>query len=158
MVIGMACLIVGLGWNPVVGQAPKEKEAPVSGTFKGNGQDAKLMFATALQGEPYLNKPTTVLILTEKDHSKEKMPKVKAYFGDFGSALIITITNEGKIIGCEVAHSAHKKSGFSSIGEIKMSDFKMADGKITGSLATNGEVDTFKEKWEVKLKINVPTP
>src|SRR5262245_15005977 len=82
----------------------KEKEPPVSGKFTGNGTEAKLAHALSLKGEPYLDKPTTVLIFTEKDPSKEKMPKIAAMFGRLGSALIITVDPESKIIGCEVNH------------------------------------------------------
>lgn len=136
----------------------KEKEPPVSGLFKGNGQEAKLAHLTVQKGEPVLNMPTVVLIFTEKDHSKAKDPRNKAFFGDYGSALIITATHEGRIVGCEVIHAAHKKSGFTSIGKIKTTDFKVADGKVIGKLTTDGEEDTFGEKWEVKLKFQAKAP
>jgi hypothetical protein len=136
----------------------KEKEPPVSGKFTGNGKEAKLAYAVAGKGEPYLDKPTTVLVFTEKDPSKEKKPKIAAGFGRLGSALVITVDAEGKIIGCTVAHEAHKKSGFSTLGQLKMSDFKVADGKLKGKLATDGVADTFGEKWEVKLTFQVKAP
>ena len=136
----------------------KEKEPPVSGKFTGNGKEAKLAYATAMKGEPYLDKPTIVLVFTEKDHSKEKNPKIMATFGKFGSALIITVDPEGNIIGCTVAHTAHEKSGFSALGDVKSSDFKIADGMIKGKFATKGEVDAFGEKWEVKLTFQVKAP
>jgi hypothetical protein len=86
------------------------------------------------------------------------MPRVKAFFGDYGSALIITVTHDGKVAGCEVCHSAHKKSGFTALGVMKTTDFKLADGKVRGRLTTGGEQDTFGEKWEVKLTFEVPAP
>lgn len=150
---GLACCVAVLGLAVVRGE---EKEVPITGSFKGNGKEAKLMYATAMKGDEFSGKPTLVLIFTEKDHSKEKRAQSKAAFGDFGSALIVTVLHDGKIIGCEIAHSAHKKSGFSSVGSMQMTDFKMADGKVKGTLATEGEVETFKEKWEVKLKFDVP--
>ena len=113
---------------------------------------------TATKGEPYLDQATIKLTFTEKDHSKEKKPHILAGFGRFGSALIITVKMDGKIIGCEVAHSAHEKSGFSSLGSIEMSDFKVADGKVSGKIATKGEVDTFKQTWEVKISFSTKAP
>jgi hypothetical protein len=68
------------------------------------------------------------------------------------------VTPEGKVVGCEVCHSAHKKSGFSEIGTIKTTDFKIADGKVTGGLTSDGEKETFGEKWEVKIKFEVKKP
>jgi hypothetical protein len=62
------------------------------------------------------------------------------------------------VAGCEVVHAAHKKSGFTAIGDLKTADFKIADGKVTGRLTTGGEVAAFGEKWEVKLKFDVPAP
>jgi len=133
-------------------------DPPVSGKFTGNGKEAKLEFASARKGEPYLDKPTIRLIFTEKDHSKDKRPDIAAGFGDFGSALIVTVKEDGKIIGCLVAHSGHEKKGFNSLGSIAMSDYKAADGKVTGKIKTNGVVDTFGEKWQVDIRFEAKAP
>lgn len=128
----------------------------VSGVFKGNGQEAKIAFVSARWGEPFSGKTGIVLVFSEKDHSKIKKPDFDAAFGKLGSALVISVHEDGQIFGCQVAHSAHKKSGFSSIGNIEMSDFTYADGKVEGELTTNGQVETFGETWEVKLKFVAP--
>ncbi|HVF70816.1 MAG TPA: hypothetical protein VM940_04330 [Chthoniobacterales bacterium] len=128
----------------------------VSGIFKGNGTDAKLAFVSARWGEPFSGKTGIVLIFTEKDHSKDKRPDWNAAFGKFGSGLVISLHEDGSIYGCQVAHSAHKKQGFSSIGKLEATDFTFADGKIEGELTTNGESDTFGETWEVKIKFVAP--
>jgi hypothetical protein len=133
-------------------------DPPVSGKFIGNGKEAKLEFVSAQKGEPYLDKPTIKLIFTEKDHAKDKRPHIMAGFGDYGSALIITVKEDGKIIGCVVAHSAHEKKGFSSLGDIAMSDYKAADGKVTGKIKTDGVVDTFGEKWQVDIRFEAKAP
>jgi hypothetical protein len=139
---------------PVV--ADDKKDEPVSGKFTGNGKEAKLAFATAFKSDT--DKDRIVLLFTEKDPSREKNPRVKAVFGDLGSALIITVTPEGKVVGCEVAHAAHKKGMFNDIGTLTTTDFKIADGKVTGGLTTDGEKETFGEKWEVKLTFAVKKP
>src|SRR5947209_10567325 len=82
-------------------------DPPVSGKFTGDGTEAKLAFVTASKGEPFADKATIRLVFTEKDHSKDAKAYIKAGFGDYGSALIITVHPDGKIIGCEVAHTAH---------------------------------------------------
>src|SRR6516162_8874703 len=123
----------------LTGSLSAADEASVSGVYKGNGKEAKLAFVSARKGEPFADKPTIVLVFTEKDHSKEKKPDVKAGFGDFGSALIITVDPEGKIIGCVVAHSAFEKGSFNAIGDVTMSDFKIEGGTIQGKLATKSE-------------------
>ncbi len=128
----------------------------VSGVFKGNGKDAKLAYVSARWSEPFSGKPGITLVFTEKDHLKDKKPDFNASFGKFGSALVISLHDDGQIYGCEVAHSAHKKQGFSSIGNLEANDFTHADGKVEGELTTNGPVDTFGETWEVKLKFVAP--
>src|SRR6476661_5386506 len=102
----------------------------VTGIFKGNGKDAKLAYVSARWTEPFDGKPGIMLVFTEKDHSKDKKPDFNASFGRFGSALVISVFEDGRIYSCQVAHSAHKKQGFSSVGNIEMSDFTFADGKV----------------------------
>ncbi len=133
------------------GPAAKVKPA-VTGVFKGNGNDAKLAYVSAHWGEPFNDKAGIVLVFTEKDHSKDDKPDFHAAFGKFGSALIISLFEDGQIYGCQVVHSAHSKQGFSAIGQIEAPDFTYADGKVEGQITTSGQLDTFGETWEVNLK------
>jgi hypothetical protein len=124
----------------------------VTGVFKGNGKEAKLAYVSAHWREPFGDKPSMDLVFTEKDHSKDKKPDLSAAFGRFGSALIISLHDDGEIFGCQVVHGAHQKQGFSSIGSIHTNDFTFDGGKLEGELTTDGRVDTFGETWEVKIK------
>ena len=133
-------------------------DPPVSGTFTGDGKEAKLAFVTAFKDEPFNDKPTLKLVFTEKDHSRDPKPHIKAGFGDYGSALVLTVHHDGKVVGCEVAHAAHKMPGFSSVGKIQTSDFKVADGKVSGKVRTDGEVETFKQKWRVDIRFETRAP
>lgn len=128
----------------------------VTGVFKGNGKEAKLAYASAQWREPFNDKPAIMLVFTEKDHSKEKKPDMGAMFGKYGSALIISVDEDGGIFGCQVIHSAHQKQGFSSIGSIEAPEFAYADGKVEGELTTHGQVDTFGETWEVNIRFVAP--
>jgi len=128
----------------------------VTGVFKGNGKEGKLAYVSAHWREPFDDKPSMDLVFTEKDHSKDKKPDLNASFGRFGSALIISLHEDGEIFGCQVVHSAHQKQGFSSIGSIHTNDFTFEGGKVEGELTTDGQVDTFGETWEVKIKFLAP--
>jgi hypothetical protein len=128
----------------------------VTGVFKGNGKEAKIAHVSAHWREPFNNQPSIVLVFTEKDHSKDQKPDFDAGFGKFGSALIISLHEDGDIFGCEVVHTAHKKQGFSSIGQIKTNNFEFADGKVQGELTTDGQAEVFGETWEVNLKFVAP--
>src|SRR5437667_642853 len=143
--------------------SPAKKPGPaanvkpsVAGVFKGNGKEAKLAYVSAHWREPFGDKPSVDLVFTEKDHSKDKKPDLNAAFGRFGSALIISLHDDGEIFGCQVVHSAHKKQGFSSIGSIHMNDFTFEGGKVEGELTTDGQVETFGDTWELKIKFLAP--
>ena len=126
----------------------------VTGTFKGNGKDAKLAYAYARPGEPFSGEETVMVVLTEEDPGNNERPDFDAMFGKLGSALILTFQRSGDIIGCEVAHSALEKSPFSSLGSMKVSDFKIDGDKLTAKVSTGGEVENFGETWEADLSIN----
>jgi hypothetical protein len=142
---------------------PSKKPGPaanvkpsVTGVFKGNGKDARLVYVSAHWREPFGDKPSIVLVFTEKDHSKDKKPDFNAGFGKFGSALIVSLHEEGDIFGCEVAHTALKHQNFSSIGKIMTNDFEYAAGQVKGELTTDGQADVFGETWEVNVKFVAP--
>ena len=135
---------------------PANVKPTVTGIFKGNGKNAKLTYVSAHWREPFGDKPSIVLVFTEKDHSKDKKPDFNAGFGKFGSALIVSLHEDGDIFGCEVAHNALKHQNFSSIGKINTNDFEYADGQVKGELATDGPADVFGETWEVNVKFVAP--
>ena len=95
-------------------------------------------------------------MFTEKDHSKDK-PELQGDVRRHG-CLIITVFDDGKIVGCVICHEGHKKQGLNSLGSIATSDFKKADGKITGKIKSDGEVETFGEKWLVDITFEAKAP
>src|SRR6476646_1270452 len=142
---------------------PSKKPGPaanvkpsVTGVFKGNGKDAKLAYVSAHWREPFGDKPSIMPVFTEKDHSKDKKPDFNAGFGKFGSALIVSLHEDGDIFGCEVAHTALKHQNFSSIGKINTNDFEYADGHVKGKLTTDCPADVFGETWEVNVQFVAP--
>jgi len=143
-------MVATMAQQPAGGVMPS-----VSGTFKGNGKAAKLAFISARWGEPFDDKPGIKLIVTEKDHSRDPKPDFNAGFGRYGSALIVSLHEDGGIFGCEVAHSALKGT-FSSIGKVQAKDFKVEKGAVQGQLSTGGQADFFGETWEVDLKFSAP--
>ena len=143
--------------------ATKAKSTPlvqpfVSGKFIGNGKAAQLTFISAQRREALTDKPAYVLVLTEKDHSKAAQPQIRAVFGDFGSALLISFDEDGKIFGCEVAHANHSKKPFSSIGKIHLSEFDLGERQVRGQITTGGEEKAFDQTWDVDLKFAALLP
>src|ERR1044071_9315830 len=89
-------------------------DSEISGIFKGNDQSAKLAFVSARRGTPLRGEETIKLVFTEKDHSKDEDAALRALFGDYGSALVIGIQLDGKVVTCDVRHEAHKQKPISS--------------------------------------------
>jgi hypothetical protein len=130
----------------------------VEGTYKANGQEAKLAFALAYPDEPFSGNPTTQLIFTEQDASADENPGFHAAFGDFGSALIVRLMKDDdgySVIGCEFGHKGLKHMGASATGVVDASDIKMTDGRISGHLATKPDADIFDEPVVVDLRFDL---
>jgi hypothetical protein len=127
-------------------------DAPVTGTFKGNGKDAKLAFAMAKKGDPFSGKETLVVVLTEKDTAGNPKPDFDAGFGKYGNSLTLTFFKDGgDIVGCEVNHDGNKNKPFSSIGKMKAENFKIEGSDVSAHLTTGGPVTAFEDTWQVDL-------
>src|ERR1700731_2586045 len=133
-------------------------DSEISGVFKGNDQPAKLMFVSAHKGTAFAGKDTIKLVFSEKDHAKDERPDLKALFGDYGSALMIGIQPDGKVVTCDIAHEALKQKPISSPSCVKMSEFKNEGGQISGKLATDGKQEAFGQTWEVNLIFKTKAP
>jgi len=133
-------------------------DSEVSGVFKGNDQPAKLIFVSAHKGTAFAGKDTIKLVFTEKDHSKDARPDLKALFGDYGSALMIGIQPDGKVVTCDIAHEALTQKSISSPSSVKMSEFKNEGGQISGKLVTEGKQEAFGQTWEVNLIFKTKAP
>lgn len=147
------CVLVSLALIPAQSGAG---ERDAGGVFLGNGQPARLAFVSAHKGRPVGGKETIKLVFTEKDHSRDEQPELKALFGDYGSALVVAIQPDGKVVTCDIRHEAHTQKPISSPDAVKMSSFKSERGQISGKLAGKGEA--FGQTWEVDLPFNTKAP
>lgn len=153
-VLATSCALVA-SLTPIFAEDGK---AVVSGKFLGGGKDGNIKYLIVETREPFSDKPAVELIFTEKDPSASKKPGFDAGFKKLGSALIISVFRDGDIFGCEVAHSAHEKSPFSSLGKMQVKDIKVTETQISGNVTSGGELDTFGQKWEVDLTFSAPLP
>ncbi|QDT56395.1 hypothetical protein Pan44_44490 [Caulifigura coniformis] len=147
----------GLDSTPKPSASPATPvKAMASGVFIGNGRKANLAFVSARPGEPFADKPSIALLFTEKDHTKDPKAEFNASFGRYGSALILSMHEDGSIFGCQVAHAAHTKGAFSSTGRIRTDEFEADDVHVSGKITTDGEQDAFGQKWEVEMTFAAP--
>lgn len=143
--------------GPLHAQAPAGK-ATVSGTFLGDGKDGKIQYLVVQTREPFSDQPAIRLVFTEKNPTASKKPDFDAGFKKLGSALVISVHKDGGIFGCEVAHTSHSKSPFSSVGAIKMEGFTVTDTQVSGRLITGKELEFFGQTWNVDLTFSAPLP
>ena len=130
-------------------------DTTISGTYLVDGKSVQLKYAKAIKGEPFSDKDTTLVILSEKDASKSKKPDTDAMFGKLGGALVLTITSDGELVGTQIVKD---KVQFSASGNIKLSDYKVDGGNISGKVATEGKQEFFENTWQLDVAFSVPGP
>jgi hypothetical protein len=131
-------------------------EGQVTGKYLGNGKEAKLSHAIAIKIDDWSGEPAYQLVLTEKDPAGAAKPDFDALFGKLGNALLVKVTQSGKIFGTEICHQSLKRSGVSSVGSLNMEKFKIEGNTIAGRIFTNGPAEIFDETWEADLTIAAP--
>jgi hypothetical protein len=130
----------------------------VSGTYRANGKDAKLAHAVAVKREAFSGREAVTIVLSEKDPGRQEKPDFVAGFGELGSALVVSITKDGSVFSCQVAHAALKHMGASTSGQLKVEGFAWDGGKVRGRLTTGGPAKLFDESWEADLTFEAKAP
>jgi hypothetical protein len=132
----------------------------VSGVYKGNGTPAALTQVVAYKGEPESGQPVTVLVFSAKSQAGSSKPPFDALFGKFGDALIVKIHPDGKVYSLDLVHSKLDSPGGSIqiFGVLKATDFKMADGKVSGHLTSGGPSKVRDQTWEVDVTFETKAP
>ncbi len=134
-------------------------QSKVSGVFKGNDKPAMLTQVTARKGEES-GKPVTILVFSSKDQTGDPKPDFDALFGKLGDALVVKVFADGQVYSGDIVHSNLDAPGGSiqTSGVLKISDFKLADGRISGHLTSNGPHEFHDLKWEVDLTFETKAP
>jgi hypothetical protein len=134
-------------------------QSKVSGVFKGNDKPATLTQVTARKGEES-GKPVTVLVFSSKDQAGDAKPDFDALFGKLGDALVVKVFADGQVYSGDIVHSNLDAPGGSiqTFGVLKLSDFKLADGRISGHLTSSGPHEFHDLKWEVDLTFEATAP
>jgi hypothetical protein len=135
-------------------------QSKLTGVYKGNGKPAALTQVVAYKGEPESGKPVTVLVFSTKSQTGSAKPAFDALFGKFGDALVVKIDSDGKVVSLDLIDSKLDSPGGSIqvFGVLKMTDFKMADGKISGHLTSGGPSQVRDQNWEVDITFETKAP
>jgi hypothetical protein len=143
----------------ILASAGASAQSKVSGVFKGNDKPATLTQVTAHKGEES-GKPITVLVFSSKDQAGHAKADFDALFGQLGDALVVRVFADGQVYRGDLVHSNLDAPGGSiqTSGVLKMSDFKLADGRISGHLTSDGPHEFHGLKWEVDLSFETGAP
>ena len=134
-------------------------QSKVSGVFKGNDKPATLTQVTARKGEES-GKPVAILVFSSKDQAGDAKPDFDALFGKLGDALVVKVFADGQVYSGDIVHSSLDAPGGSiqTFGVLKIPDYKLADGKISGHLTSNGPHEFHDLKWEIDLTFETSAP
>ncbi len=134
-------------------------QSRVSGVFNGNDKPATLTQVTAHKGEES-GKPVTILVFSSKDQTGDPKPDFDALFGKLGDALVVKVFADGQVYSGDIVHSNLDAPGGSiqTSGVLKISDFKLTGGRISGHLTSNGPHEFHDLKWEVDLTFETSAP
>ncbi|HEY2709513.1 MAG TPA: hypothetical protein VGI95_15800 [Caulobacteraceae bacterium] len=140
--------------------APAASGAPVSGVFTADGQQANLTQVTAHSDDPFDGQPVTAIVMTAKDQGGDAKAATSALFGNYGEAIVVRITPDGKVVGADVIHPGLKSpnGSVSLSGVLTIEDYKNAGGQLSGHLTTGGDNDVFDHKLNVDLTFHTKAP
>ena len=136
-----------LAWSLLLVSAVSYAAQPVAGTYEVNGKNAKLNYAFAKKGT-FLDKPVTVLVLSEKDPSKAGDFNVDA--GDLGAAIELTLSEQDGAF--EIENSVFHHAAFPGASGrylVSAEEMQAANGEISGHLVD----DTFAKAVQMKVDL-----
>jgi hypothetical protein len=128
-------------------------QAPITGIFRLNKQDAPLKFATLRPGESYLNKDTVDVILSEREPVPTEVGPLlgRASRGDYGDAVALTFTRDGQVVACALVHRGNSSRPFNCLGKLRVKDLTFKEGGVRGKITSRGKVKTFDDVWKIDL-------
>ena len=133
----------------------------VDGFYRVDGKDVQLGFAHSQKGEPFADRPTIVVALSEKDSADAKDDPL-FWHDKYGGALVVTLQKNGEgtydVIGGNFKHPAAKDGGANGTGMVDIKDVKDANGEIAGELFTRPATTLIDQKLDIDLKFKVAMP
>ncbi|MBV9835095.1 MAG: hypothetical protein JO055_11855 [Alphaproteobacteria bacterium] len=129
----------------------------VAGRFIAQKKTAKLAFVSAYETD----KDKLVIVATEKAHAASKTPARDAEFGEFGSAVTISLAKPGGAVSqAQLAHADFPQNPITLNNVVKGVDVKFAGDRVEGRFTTNGAQSMFEGKpyavtFDLDLQVNV---
>ena len=135
-------------------------QAVLPGVFTVNGKPAALTQVVAYKGEPESGQAVTVLVFTTKNQGSDHKAAFNTPFNKYGNAIVAKVFPDGKVYSVDLVHTAldSPNGTLQVFGVLKIADFSMAGGEISGRLTSGGVHTARNDKWDVDLAFKVKAP
>jgi hypothetical protein len=143
-----------LAWSLLLVSAVSYAAQPVAGTYEVHGKSAKLNYAYAKKGT-FLDKPVTVLVLSEKEPAKAGDFNVDG--GDLGDAIELTLSEQDGAF--EIENSVFHHAAFPGASGrflVSAEEMQAANGEISGHLVSGTFADAVQMKVDLRFHARQP--
>lgn len=158
LLFGSATMFWLLARQPLSGGA--WAQAVLTGAFAVNGKAAALTQVTASTGAPESGKPVTVLVFTTKSQGADPKAAFNALFNKYGNAIVAKVFADGNVYSVDLVHTAldSPNGTLQVFGVLKIEDFAIKGGEISGRLTSFGVHTARNDKWDVDITFKTKAP
>jgi len=133
------------------------------GTYRIDGQNAKLAYVFIVKEEPWDGKPTFTFIFSEKDATAAQRVGSIVNSKTYGSVLTLTAYKDPKtgdyhVINNAFQHPALKTPGANGTGTVFLKNMSEANNELAGQAYTNPNSTLFNQTIDIDLKFKAPLP
>ena len=135
----------------------------VDGSYRIDGQNAKLAFVFIAKADPWDGKQTFTFIFSEKDATAAKRVDSIVNTKTYGSVLTLMAykdpqTGEYRVINNAFQHPALKTPGANGTGTVSLKNISEANNELSGQAYTDPNSTLFNQAIDIDLKFKAPLP
>jgi hypothetical protein len=135
---------------------PAANAGSFSGSYLGNDREAKLEFLHVVTMDKW-DEPAWTILVSEKAPRPNSSWDSGCQYGDYGDALMVTITETGGVIGTQICHQEFAQ-GFSASGVLNVEPFAIENGVMKAHVATREEQEFSDVRYSIDLDLEVTLP
>jgi len=135
----------------------------VDGSYRIDGQNAKLAFVFIAKADPWDGKPTFTFVFSEKDATAAKRVDSIVNTQAYGSVLTLMAykdpqTGDYHVINNAFQHPALKTPGANGTGTVSLKNIHESNNELSGQAYTDPNSTFFNQAIEIDLKFKAPLP
>lgn len=135
----------------------------VDGSYRIDGQNAKLAFVFIAKEDPWDSKPTFTFVFSEKDATAAQRVSSIVNTKTYGSVLTLKAykdprTGEFHVINNAFQHPALKTPGANGTGTVSLKNVSETNNELSGQAYTDPNSTLFNQAIDIDLKFKAPLP